>query len=191
MKGFIKMATTKKKTTSSTKTSTERTPKQIYEPVNEIPDTKPLKISEVDLNQYITVRNGFQGRLTYKSERTGETFKWDDFGAEQEIELRELRNAKSSHKKYFTNNWFMFDEDWVIDYLGVNQYYKNALKIDEFDTIFNLSANELQKRLNSLSDGQKKSVAYRAKELIASEAIDSRKIIAVLEETLGVELIEK
>lgn len=154
--------------------------------------TKPV-VKEVDPTQYITVLNGYQGRLTYKSSRTGEVFKWKEFGAEQEMELRELRNAKNTCKKYFEKNWFMFSDEfaWVIDYLGVGQYYKNAISIDEFDDIFQKSPDELKKIIKGLSDGQKKAVAFRAKTLIADEVIDSNKVIRTLEELLGVELIER
>lgn len=154
--------------------------------------TKPV-VKEVDPTQYIVVLNGYQGRLTYKSSRTGETFKWKEFGAEQEMELRELRNAKNTYKKYFEKNWFMFSDEyaWVIDYLGVGQYYKNAISIDEFDTIFQKNPDELREIIEGLSDGQKKAVAFRAKTLIADEVIDSNKVIRTLEEILGVELIER
>lgn len=35
---------------------------------------KKIQAKEVDLTQYVTVRNGFHGRLVYKSQRTGEHF---------------------------------------------------------------------------------------------------------------------
>ena len=153
---------------------------------------KPV-VKEIDPTQYVTVLNGYQGKLTYKSKKTGELFKWNEFGSEQEMELRELRNAKNTYKKYFEKNWFMFSDEfaWVIDYLGVGQYYKNAISIDEFDTIFQKTPDELKKIIEGLSDGQKKAVAFRAKTLIADEVIDSNKVIRTLEEILGVELIER
>ena len=169
------------------KSAPESTDVQI--PVEE--QKKKVIPKEVDLNQYISVRNGFQGKLIYKSSRTGEKFVWDGFGSEQEIELKELRNAKNSNKNFFINNWFMFDDDWVIDFLGVRNFYKNAIKLDEFDTIFTLTPSEIKKKIAKLSPGQKKSVAYRAMEMIANGEIDSLKVIAALEESLGIELIEK
>ena len=155
--------------------------------------TAPIVAKEIDPNQLIVVRNGYQGRLVYISPRTQEKFVWPEFGSEQMIELKELRNAKNSLKKYFLNNWFMFDEEfaWVIDYLGVNQFYKNALRIDEFDDLFKKSASEIEKAVAKLSKGQKKSVGYRAKQLIAEGEIDSNRAIAALEKSLGIELIER
>jgi hypothetical protein len=151
----------------------------------------PIVAKDIDPEQYVTVRNGFQGKLVYKSRHTGEKFVWDRYGAEQDMQLRELKNAKSSAKRFFSDNWFMFDENWVIDYLGVRQYYKHAIDVDHFDDIFSLPANELKATIGRLSAGQKKSVKYRALELIANGDIDSRKTIAALEDALGVELIEK
>lgn len=156
----------------------------------DVVEEKPIIPKDVDPSQYIIVRNGFQGMLVYKSSRTGEVFKWDSFGAEQEMELRELRNAKNSAKAFFINNWFMFDEDWVIDWLGVRQYYKHAIPIDSFDDIFKLTPAKLKDAVSKLSRGQKRSVGYRATELIKEGEIDSRKTISALEEALGISLIE-
>lgn len=139
---------------------------------------------------YATVRNGTQGVLIYKNVHTGETFYWEKFGDEQEMELRELKNAKSSNKKFFINNWFLFDDPAVIDYLGVGQYYKYALNTDEFNDLFSKSAEEIAAILPNLSAGQKKSVGCRAYQLIKEGSIDSMKTIKALEEGLGVRLIE-
>lgn len=165
-------------------THTNSTPKPISVP------SATNSIKEIDPTQYITVLNGYQGGLTYKSSRTGEVFRWMEFGDEQEIELRELRNARNTQKKFFEKNWFMFGDEfaWVIDYLGVGRFYKNAISIDEFDDIFNKTPNELKKIIQGLSDGQKKAVAFRAQALVADGEIDSNKLIHVLEETLGVTL---
>lgn len=154
-------------------------------------EERPIEVKKIDPEEYVTVRNGFYGRLIYKSSRTGERFIWDRFGDEQEMTLRELRNARNNNKKFFENNWFLFDEDWIVSYLGVRQYYSNSLSADGFDELFTKSAEELKYIIGGMNKGQKKSVAYRAMEMIANGWIDSRKTIAALEEALGLELTEK
>lgn len=153
-------------------------------------EKRPIIPKEVDQHQIVTVRNGFHGRLVYRSRKTGELFVWDGFGSEQDMEIGELRNAKSSNKKYFENNWFMFDEQWVPEYLGLSQYYKYAIPISGFDQFFSKSAADLEDAIAKLSSGQKQSVAYRARQLISAGAIDSNKTIATLEKCLGVDLVE-
>lgn len=191
------MANTNTQRTRKTTNRTQNVPVQDVTSETE-QDTKPVSAQkkaiipkDIDSSQYVIVRNGFQGKLIYKSRKTGETFIWDGFGTEQEMELRELRNAKNSYKKFFINNWFMFDEDWIVDYLGVRQFYKNAIPIDGFDDIFTQKPAELKKTIAGLSDGQKRSVAYRAMELIAKHDIDSLSVINALESALNIELIEK
>ena len=177
---------TRRSPAEGTSTAAER-------PAAEVSETtkKPVVPKEIDPNQIITVRNGFHGRLVYKSKRTGERWSWESFGAEQDMELSELKNARNSNKKYFINNWFMFDEDWVIDYLGMRQYYKNSLNIQDFDQLFKKPVGEIEDIISKLSEGQRKSVAYRAKQLIAEEEIDSNRVINTLEKCLGVELVER
>lgn len=142
-------------------------------------------------NAIITVRNGFNGRLNYRSRKTGEVFVWERFGDEQDMEFQELKNARNSYRRFFENNWFLFDDPEVIDCLDIKQYYKNALSYDDFDTIFELPADEIKKRIARLSNGQKATVAYRARQLIRDGSIDSIKVINATEEALGIELIER
>lgn len=87
----------------------------------------------------------------------------------------------------------MFDDeyDWVIDYLGVRQYYKNAVSLENFDKVFSKSPTEITKIINGMSTGQKKSMVYRARQAIVDGEIDSNRAIAALEKALGVELIER
>ena len=86
----------------------------------------------------------------------------------------------------------MFDDDdaWVIEYLGVGRYYKNAVSIDGFDDIFTKPPAEIAEIVNGMSAGQKRSAAYRAQQMIEDGEIDSMKKISALENCLGVELVE-
>lgn len=182
------MANTKTSKATTAKKTTAKLKALVVEPKEERVVPK-----DIDLNEYITVRNGFQGKLVYISKRSREKFVWDDFGDKQELELRELKNARSSAKAFFENNWFMFDEEdmWVIDYLGVSKYYENAVAIDEFDEIFESTPTKVKEIIGKMSKGQANSLAYRARTKVLNGEIDSRKLITALEEALGIELIEK
>lgn len=142
-------------------------------------------------NTFVTVRNGFNGRLVYKSSRTNEKFVWEGFGAEQDIELQELKNAKSAHKTFFEKNWFLLDDPEVISYLGVEKFYSSALSFADFEDLFTKSPEEVKARIETIPDGQKQSLIYQAKRLISDGTIDSMKMVNALEESLGVELIER
>lgn len=182
------------KTSKTTKLTTpkevaEETPNTLTECLDE--SKVKYKVKPIfDSTTEVPVINGFSGRLVYKSRKTGEVIVWENFGSEQYIELSELRNAKSSNKKFFINNWFLFDDPEVIQWLGVDQYYKNSLKLDEFDGFFEKTPDEIVEALNKMSKGQKKTIAFMARQLITDEKIDSRKVITALETGLGMELVE-
>ncbi len=157
-----------------------------------IQETKqPFRVKQhLNLHTFVTVRNGFHGKLIYISPHTKEEFIWESFGDEQEMELQELKNAKSSSKTFFEKNWFLFDDPDVITYLGVDRYYADALTYEEFEDLFTWSAEEIETRIAKLSKGQKQSLAFIARLQIREGKIDSLKVIAALENSLGVELIE-
>lgn len=141
-------------------------------------------------DEYVTVRSGYNGRLVYKSSKTGEKFVFESFGSEHDMELQELRKAKNEYKGFFKNNWFLIDDPEVIDYLGVREYYKNALSYEEFDSIADMTAEEISARMALVSEGQKISIAHYVRKMIADGRIDSMKAITALEKGLGVQLIE-
>lgn len=69
--------------------------------------------------------------------------------------------------------------------------YKHALNTESFNELFHTTPDEIERTVRKLSDGQKKSVAFRAKQLIREGEIDSIKVINALERSLSVELIER
>lgn len=174
------MATTKK-------TETEQSTEEVVQ------KKQKLIPKQVDPHEYVPVLNGSRGKLIYISPRTGEKFVWEQFGDVQEMELQELRNARAANKKFYSRNWFMFDDDydWVIDYLGVRAFYRHSIGINDFDDLFKLKQSEIKKIIGELSEGQRRSVAYRARQLIAEKGIDSISLIDMLEKSLGTELIER
>lgn len=195
MKGRFDMATknagkTKSAAASKAKTPTQTRPAPAAEEVT-AENAAPIKAKALSLTDIVTVRNGYQGKLVYISKKTGEKFVWGEFGDEQDMDLGELKSAKSASKKYFENNWFILDDPAVIEFLGLTQYYQHTLGIDGFDDIFTKSAAEVKKIVSELSNGQRRSVAYRARQLISEGKIDSRSVIAALEEALNTELIEQ
>ena len=153
------MANTKSKVTKKTTKAPVKKEAVVKEPVTKVaeestPTTSIVKSRvELDPNSIITVKNGYQGTLIYKSKKTGEKFVWESFGDEQDLELSELKSARNSSKAFFINNWFLIEDPDVINYLGVEQYYDNALSFDEFEhfilsfrILYRARASSFQKR---------------------------------------------
>lgn len=146
---------------------------------------------QLDPHTIVTVKNGFPGMLIYESSKTGEMFRWESLGDEQDMELQELKNARNASKAFYVNNWFRIDDPEILDYLGVADYYKNALNLIDDEVLRSMKPDDIHSTVAKMSDGQKLALKYRVKQMIESGDIDSIKMITAFEEALGVELIER
>lgn len=146
---------------------------------------------QLDPNMVVSVKNGFPGPLVYISSRTGERFRWEELGDEQDMELQELKNARNSSKAFFANNWFMLDDPEVIEYLGVAEYYKRAFNLGDETVLQAMSPSAIKAAVAAMPNGRQLALKYRVKQMIEDGTLDSIKSITAFEDALGVELIER
>lgn len=179
------------KSAAAAKAPTEEAPQVLEAPEKEAPKQAYKVRKQLDPHTIVTVKNGFPGMLIYESSKTGEMFRWESLGDEQDMELQELKNARNASKAFYVNNWFRIDDPEILDYLGVAEYYKNALNLIDDETLRALKPEDIRSTVMKMSDGQKLALKYRVKQMIENGDIDSMKMITAFEEALGVELIER
>lgn len=154
--------------------------------------TKYQVRTTVDPNAVIPVTNGFQGMLVVKNRRSGEIIAiFEEFGDVQDITYGDLKSIKASDKAFFENNWLLFDDPEIIEALVVTNYYEKSLSLHGFDDLFSKSPEEIKGIISKLSKAQKRSVAYKARNLIIDNKLDSLKVIDALEESLAIKLLER
>lgn len=192
-----------KKTSSTTKTTKKTTKtssvaqtieanniQQTVTPV--IPEPVKYKRRTYNNNDIVAVTNNTRGTLVYVSKRMqGYEIVWRQYGDTEYMEFGELLSMRNSAKSFFENNWVTFDDKDVIVALGVENFYKCVLDVDNFDSMFNLPPQELQAQISLMTNGMKETVALRAAELIEDGTIDSRKTIKSLEVALKRKLLEE
>ena len=179
------------KSAAAAKAPAEEAPQVLEAPKKEAPKQVYKVRKQLDPHTIVTVKNGFPGMLIYESSKTGEMFRWESLGDEQDMELQELKNARNASKAFYVNNWFRIDDPEILDYLGVAEYYKNALNLIDDETLRALKPEDIRSTVMKMSDGQKLALKYRVKQMIESGDIESMKMITAFEEALGVELIER
>lgn len=145
---------------------------------------------EMDPHEYVSVINGYPGQLVYRSRKTGEETKWEDYLDVQEMELQELKSARVADKKFFNAHWFILDQD-VIEWLGVAKIYANWRSDEEILQMCKKSPDVITKYIDSLTSDQYATFVARIYRLISSDQIDSRAVIKALKERLNIELIDE
>jgi hypothetical protein len=121
----------------------------------------------------------------------GYTIVWEKRGALNYMELGEFINLKNSDMRFITEPWIRImeeDEVEILKYANVYQYFKSIIEIDDVDDLLRLPFDKFCSKFDKLPDSFKKTVAERAKDMIANGELDSIKIKKYIEQQLDIEL---
>lgn len=147
----------------------------------------------IPLDTIVPVICNTVGGAFYSSKKImGYTVEWEDIGSVEYMELGELSSMKNTDKRFFEDNWIVFDDteeytaSELYDFLKVSKYYKNFLTPDNIDEIFTYPKDEIVKTISTLSRGMKETVAVRAKQKLDENTLD-KNIIDILESSLGIQ----
>lgn len=144
-----------------------------------------IRQEDFNLDRRIPVKSAAYGKLIYRDPRTQLKYTWTEMGQVEYMTLGELQTMRNAKPKYFEENWIEIGDDAVLEWLNAKKFYKNSISIDEFESLFEKSPDQIEKIVTKMPKGQKESLKLRAKELIETEAIDSMKVIKALEKALN------
>ncbi len=147
----------------------------------------------------VVVRSNVFGELIYINDRTGDQIVWENYGDEQVLSAKDIRDMKAKQQSFFKEGWISiidsscvnFDEYTlkdVYDALQIGRYYAEDLVGFDLDTVFTLSEDALRKKVANMSNTVKRTVIIRANDKIKDGSLDSIKKVKLLEEVLGCEL---
>ena len=147
----------------------------------------------IPLDTIVPVICNTVGGAFYSSKKImGYTVEWEDIGSVEYMELGELSSMKNTDKRFFEDNWIVFDDteeytaSELYDFLKVSKYYKNVLTPDNIDEIFTYPKDEIVKTISTLSRGMKETIGVRAKQKLDENTLD-KNIIDILESSLGIQ----
>lgn len=149
---------------------------------------------KIESDYLVPVKSNVGGVLYYKSKKTGYEEIWDDTGVVIEMEYGELVSMRNSQKKFFINNWIVFEDtdeytaDEIYKALNVDKYYTSNGLYDNIDDIFNFSAKKIEEVVPTLSKPVKETVIAKAYTMLAEEdeRLDSKAKVKALEKALGI-----
>ena len=157
----------------------------------EVAPTKP-KATKASLYQdrtrEIPVRSCINGRVIYKSKKTGVTYKWLEKGTYEILTIDELLNMESQSQKFLHSSWLMVDDEEVIEAFNLQELYDLVAKVEDIDSFINMSLDEQKQIYNKLPKASQNQVYNHICFKVDSGEIDSRAKIRELEDLLGREL---
>ena len=141
-----------------------------------------------DRNRQVIVRSCVDGRVIYKSKRSGMTWKWLEKGAYEVLTVEELLNMESQSHKFLHSPWLMVDDEDIIEAFNLAELYDLVAKVEDIDSFINMSLGEQKQIYNKLPKASQNQVYNHICFKVDSGEIDSRAKIRELEDLLGREL---
>lgn len=141
-----------------------------------------------DRNRQVVVRSCIEGRVIYKSKRSGMTYKWLEKGAYEILTIDELLNMESQSHKFLHSPWLMVDDEDIIEAFNLAELYDLVAKVEDIDSFINMSLGEQKQIYNKLPKSLQNQVYNHIYNKVESGEIDSRAKIRELEELVQMEL---
>ena len=141
-----------------------------------------------DRNRQVIVRSCVDGRVIYKSKRSGMTWKWLKKGAYEVLTVEELLNMESQSHKFLHSPWLMVDDEDIIEAFNLAELYDLVAKVEDIDSFINMSLDEQKQIYNKLPKASQNQVYNHICFKVDSGEIDSRAKIRELEDLVGREL---
>lgn len=146
------------------------------------PVTRMVKKSSIADNEEIIVMNGLTGGLRYHSERTNSTWEFENFGQTDVIPFAELKVIKNRYPRYYKEAWLIVLDPEAQKELGLVDMYTHIITPENEDEVFAMNAEEMEKFIDVLPEGQKLSFVNMAQERVETGRLDSNKIIKMIED---------
>lgn len=163
----------------------------VEQPKQEVAQPKPKATKATlfqDRNRQIIVRSCIEGRVIYKSKRSGMTYKWLEKGAYEVLTVEELLNMESQSHKFLHSPWLMVDDEDIIEAFNLAELYDLVAKVEDIDSFINMTLDEQKQIYNKLPKASQNQVYNHICFKVDSGEIDSRAKIRQLEELVGMEL---
>ena len=161
------------------------------QPKQEVAQPKPKATKATlfqDRNRQVIVRSCVDGRVIYKSKRSGMTWKWLEKGAYEVLTVEELLNMESQSHKFLHSPWLMVDDEDIIEAFNLAELYDLVAKVEDIDSFINMSLGEQKQIYNKLPKASQNQVYNHICFKVDSGEIDSRAKIRELEDLVGREL---
>ncbi len=156
-------------------------------------ESKQEKVTKASLyrqrTREIPVRSYVDGRVIYKSKKTGVTYKWLEKGAYEILTIDEILNMESQSHKFLHSPWLVVDDEEVIEAFNLTDLYQSLEKVEDIDSFISLPCKEQQEIYDNLPKSVQKQVYNHIYNKVDSGEIDSRAKIKQLEELVKIELV--
>lgn len=127
--------------------------------------------------------------LSYKDNKTGDMYRWDNVGDIEEISFGVLKDIYRNHNSYIKNLYFIFSDERVIKHFRMERIYEKYLGLLSKDIYTRDNINTIQENVKALPKGIINTVLNKVKSLVINGEISDIQVIRSLEKIFDIDLI--
>ena len=160
----------------------------ISESNNKIAPVQKVK-KKFDPEDLISCRSVTVGGLCLSGVKSGDLYRWTEYGDITEVEYRDIATLVRSKSDYIFHPYLIIDdEDFIAEFPQLQQFYDANYTINDLEGVLSLSVGDMIATINTLPNGAKETLKNIASTQIAEGRLDSVKKIKALDDLFGTEL---
>ncbi len=126
----------------------------------------------------------------YTCTATFEAFNWLEVGDTQEMTYKQIKFMNMKHQRYFSDRWLKPLNDDVLERLKLKKYFENNLSRGDLKLLCGNDVGAVEEMLTTLNPDAKSKLAKKAVKAAKDGWISNVKIIRLIEQHLGVEILD-
>lgn len=130
-----------------------------------------------------------QGGLFVDGPRTKVPYSFVDYGAEEEIEYRDLVALIHAKSDFIFNPYLVIDDkDFIAEFPQLDKLYSSSYELSDLASILDLPVDDMIAKINKLPPGAAENLKVLASSQVVEGRLDSVKKIKALNEFYGIDL---
>lgn len=126
----------------------------------------------------------------YTCLKTMDSFAWEEVGDEQEMTYMQIKTMKAKHPRYFTEKWLLICNDEILKKLNLVSVFSAKITSSDMKKFYGSDLGAAKELLSGLSDSAKAGLVKKVTDAVKNGKIANVKMIRLLEEQLGIELMQ-
>lgn len=145
---------------------------------------------EIQLNDNVLVMNNTMGGLVIKSPATNRTWRVNEFGKTVRMQVQDIIDVMAESPIFEQGYAIILDED-VVEYLNLTESYKNIIKLNDIDKLFNMSEKKIKEIFVSIPETMRTDIAryIKDKSQKGDKSFISITKLRLFENLLGIKLV--
>lgn len=168
------------------------TNKNVDETVAEIQAPEPKVQKKVYKgDDTIPCRSVTRGLLVHIGKKTGEIYRWADYGDVTEVEYQDLMALRATRAKFLYGPMFIIEDDELLEderWKGVKEVYAKAIKYEDLNRLLQANSSEFTAILKDMPKAMRKAVSTEIATRLEEGTFDSLQKVKIVDEICGTDL---